>query len=263
VLGGDRPVTLHVPPQYDGAAALPLVVLLHGYTANGPGEDSYLGITAEADKLGYFALSPDGTADPMGNRYWNATEACCDFYGSKVDDEGYLMGLVDEAKAKVNVDPKRIFFVGHSNGGFMAYRLACSHADVIAGVVVLAGEMRKDATGCKPSSPVSVLHLQGTADATILYKGGSLGVAPYPGAEETVGDWVGLDGCSPAADESAPPLDLDVSLPGAETTIKRWGGCSNSSAVELWTLQNGAHIPLFNGSFAPAAVGWVLAHPRP
>jgi poly(3-hydroxybutyrate) depolymerase len=42
------------------------------------------------------------------------------FYGSGVDDEGYLISIIDLVSAKYNVDLKRVYLIGHSNGGFMA-----------------------------------------------------------------------------------------------------------------------------------------------
>jgi polyhydroxybutyrate depolymerase len=262
VLGGARPVTLHVPPQYDGAKPLPLFVMLHGYGAAGPTEDAYLRIAKQGDVSGYFTLTPTGTTDASGKNFWNATDACCGA-GSTVDDDGYLMGLVTEASAKVKVDPKKIFFVGHSNGGFMSYRLACNHADVIAGIAVLAGEMWQDVTKCNPSAPVSLLHIQGTADMTIPYGGGMIGTATFPGAVQSTADWVKFDSCTPTGDTSSPPFDLDTSLAGAETDITKWSGCKQSTAVELWTINGGGHIPVFGPNFGPDVAPWLLAHPKP
>jgi len=201
----------------------------------------------------------------MGQGFWNATDACCNFYGSTVDDEGYLKGVVDEIQSKLSVDPKRILFFGHSNGGFMTYRMACHDSARIAAVAVLAGEMPLDASGCQPTKAVSLIHIQGTADATIHYDGGTVaaGVPPYPSAPTSVGDWVGYDTCDPSADTSGTPLDLDSSLAGAETTITAYHGCKSSSDVVLWTIAGGSHIPTFQPGAVGSVVDWLLAHPKP
>src|SRR5262249_9298088 len=152
-----------------------------------------------------------------------------------VDDSAYLSSLIDEIKARYTVDPKRVYFVGHSNGGFMSYRMACDHADQIAAIGSLAGAMWADTSKCKPSQPVSVLEIHGTADADVLYNG-SVG-GKYPDAVTTVEDWATLDGCSLMPDNSAPPLDLDSSLMGAETTVQRYTqGCKAGGAAELWSI---------------------------
>jgi membrane protein implicated in regulation of membrane protease activity len=56
-----------------------------------------------------------------------------------VDDSTYLHRLLDAVKSAYRVDPTRVYFVGHSNGGFMAYRMACEHATEITAIVSLAG----------------------------------------------------------------------------------------------------------------------------
>ena len=47
--------------------------------------------------------------------------------------------MITAIEGAVTVDPQRIYVVGHSNGGFMSYRLACTRADRIAAIVSLAG----------------------------------------------------------------------------------------------------------------------------
>src|SRR5690348_1869655 len=70
---GDRPFRLHVPKQYRSGGRLPLVVVLHGYTSSAEEADRYFGLTAESDRRGFLYAMPDGTRDPDGHRFWNAT----------------------------------------------------------------------------------------------------------------------------------------------------------------------------------------------
>lgn len=264
-LGGDRPVKLHVPPGYAAGVAAPLVILLHGYTASGSVQETYFGLTALSDSRGFLYAAPDGLLDDEGNRYWNATDACCDFGGTKVDDSTYISSLITQIQARYTVDPKRIFLVGHSNGGFMSYRMACDHPDQIAAIVSLAGAMLSDASKCKPASPVSVLQIHGTADTTVAYDGGQLVPGhTFPGAKATVASWVTIDGCSNTPDTSAPPLDLESKLAGSETTVTKYAtGCKPGGHVELWTIEGGAHIPSLSKTFAPSIIDFLFAHPKP
>ena len=117
-----------------------------------------------AEARGFLYCYPDGTIDRWGNRFWNATDACCDFGNTGVDDAGYLRALIEEIARRFAVDRKRIYLVGHSNGGFMAYRMACQSADLIAGIASLAGTTFLDPSRCAPSEPVNILHIHGTAD---------------------------------------------------------------------------------------------------
>src|SRR5690606_19654583 len=108
---------------YDPAAKAPLVVLLHGYGSSAVQQERYFNLTPESDRRGFLYAIPDGTTDRDGKRFWNATEACCDFYDSGVDDAAYLDRLLDTVTSAYSVDAARVYLVGHSNGGFMAYRM--------------------------------------------------------------------------------------------------------------------------------------------
>ncbi len=238
--------------------------MLHGYTASGALEESYLNLTAVSDAKGFLYAYPDGTIDMNGQRFWNATDACCNFFNSMVDDSAYLSGLISEIAARYTVDAKKVFLFGHSNGAFMSYRMACEHADQIAAIVSLAGAMFADVTQCAPKEPVSILEVHGTADTVIEYAGGTSQGHPYPGATTTVGDWATLDGCTATPDTSAAPLDLDSTLPGAETTVATYAaGCKPGGHVELWAIQGGSHIPAFTATFATSAIDFLYAHAKP
>jgi polyhydroxybutyrate depolymerase len=262
-IGGDRPVDVFVPSSYDGSTAVPLVILLHGYSATGNLQELYFNLQDQAEEKGFLYVHPDGLKDAQNNQFWNASDACCDFANTGVDDSAYLASLVDEISAQYAVDAKRVFFVGHSNGGFMSYRMACDHADKIAAIVSLAGAMPLDTSLCQPSAPVAVLQIHGTADDTILYDGGST-LSKYPSAQQSVDAWVNSNGCNKTPDLSSPPLDLDTGLAGDETSVSQWkAGCQPGGDVELWTLEGGGHIPALSSNFAPGVIDFLLSHPKP
>lgn len=268
--GGDRPVLVRVPPGYDAATPAPLVILLHGYGASGGLEDVYFELSGAALERGAVFAAPTGTMDTLGRPFWNATDACCNFDGTDIDDMGYLIGLSEEIAGAVSIDPKRVYFVGHSNGAFMSHQLACEHADTVAAIAVLAGALTGDTGLCQPSEPVSVLHIHGTLDDTILYEGGTnvgdfsttiTDGPPYPGAVDTVARWALVDGCN-APPQSGSPIDLDVIIEGSETVVDAYGGCDAATGVELWTIQGGSHIPVFSDAIGGTLMDWLLAHPK-
>jgi len=254
----NRPFQLHVPRSYDPATKAPLVVLLHGYQSNPARQEGYFKLAAESDRRGFLYAMPDGTKDQRGHQFWNASEACCDFYGAGVDDSSYLSRLIDAVKAAYSVDPGRVYLVGHSNGGYMAYRMACDHATQITAIVSLAGAAATHAERCKPERPVRVLQIHGTADQTILFEGGSNGGQPYPSAAASLDFWRRHNGCGDQADTSSAPLDLDSSLPGAETAVTTYlAGCRDAGRVELWSIKEGGHIPALSANFAPAVIDFL------
>jgi polyhydroxybutyrate depolymerase len=260
VFGGDRPATLQVPADFDPAMDYPLLVILHGYSVNGVFQQSYLGLADAADGRGILVVAPEGSVDSGGRQFWNASDACCDFDGSGVDDVAYLGGLIEEIAAAYPVDPSRVHLIGHSNGGFMSFRLACERPDLIASIASLAGAASfADPTACTPDRPVSVLVLHGDADATVPYEGSAL----VPGARASATRWAGYDGCGEVL-EPGGALDLDRGLDGAETRVERAPACPDGSGVELWTLEGAGHVPSFaQPTFADAVWGWLDAHRRP
>jgi len=257
-----RPYTVFTPASYDGSTAMPLVVLLHGFGATGAIQEAYFQLQPLAESKGFLYVHPDGTLNAIDKPFWNATDACCGFGRGEVDDSGYLLSLIQQVQAKYNVDPTRIYFVGHSNGGFMSYRMACDHADTIAAIVSLAGDTWLDTAKCSPTEPVSILQVHGTNDATISYTGGSNLGFEYPGAEQSVATWAGYNGCSGTSAATGATLDLEKDLAGAETTVTAFGGCPTDGAVELWTINGAGHIPGLSDEFTPDIVDWLFAHPK-
>jgi len=258
-----RSVDVFLPSRYAPGSLLPLVILLHGYTFNGAEEESYMRFLPLAESRGFLYCHPDGTQEPGGDRFWNATDACCNFIGAMVDDAAFLRSLILEIIGTLGADPKRIFLIGHSNGGFMSYRMACEHADLIAGLASLAGATFLHESDCQPSQPVNVLQIHGTADTLIRYPGGTIGGNTYPGAMETIQLWAGYNGCTDPETDPAPSLDLERGMAGLDTVVTRYNSCPPGGAVELWTIQNGSHVPNLSDEFSPTVVDWLLAHPKP
>ncbi len=257
-----RPFSVIVPKSYTGTKRAPLVVLLHGYGATGAVQDAYFRMQPVAQQRGFLYVFLNGTKDPGGRRFWNATDACCNLYGAKVDDSAYVMAVIDKVQKSYKVDPKRIYLVGHSNGGFMDYRMACDHADKIAAIASLAGATFADTTQCKPAQPVSVLEIHGDADKTIKYPGGQIVGHAYPSAPVTVATWAKYDGCRSPSRSAPEKFDLVTNRPGSETSVSTFPGCPPGVAVELWTMAGAPHIPALSSSFASDIVDFLYAHPK-
>ena len=259
---GRGPVLVRVPSSYDPATPAPLLMLLHGYSSNGAAQEAYMQFAPIAEEFGLIYLHPDGLIDDFGSRYWNGTDACCDFFGD-TDDSGYLRALIEEVRVQLNVDERRVYIVGHSNGGFMSYRMACDHADIVAAIASLAGATFLNPVDCLPTEPVHVLQIHGDADDVVLYNGGCF-VACYPGAVQTTETWAAYNGCAIEGDTSARPIDLDAVIPGNETVITRYEtDCAPGGSAELWTIVGGGHVPNLAADFSLQVVEFLLAHPKP
>jgi polyhydroxybutyrate depolymerase len=265
-----RPYRLLAPSNLDPRQAYPLVLVLHGWGGTSEHVERYYQLDPLADERGFLIAYPQGTEETHRRhfwgghrRFWNATDACCDFYGADVDDVAYLDAVIDDVSAHYRVDAKRVFVMGLSNGGYMSHRYACDRAGRVAAIVSQAGAMWMDATRCKPSEPVAVLQIHGTDDEMVSYDGMS---RRFPSAHQSASDWVAFDHCDAKPDTSAPPRNLVAGslrddVPDAETTSERWTGCRG---VELWTMRGAGHVPLpHQPLWAQTIYDWLAAHPKP
>lgn len=258
-----RPVTPRVPTSYSASTPAPLLILLHGHGMTGAEQDEYLGLGTVATARGLLYVAPDGTANSGGDQFWNATDACCS-PGINVDDSAYLTAVIADVKARYNVDPRRVYIVGHSNGGFMAFRMACDHADKVAAIVSIAGATwsKAQAKRCQPTESVATLQVHGKADQVIKYNGGAIEGVRYPSAVTTLETWARANGCHLTPDRPAPePGTLEVGRPPA--TARAYStGCVGNGHSELWTQPGGEHVPPFVPTFADQLVDFLLAHPK-
>lgn len=261
-----RPYDVHVPPGLDRSRPAPLVVSLHGYGApSGEAHARAFGFAAMADEHGFVLATPDGTVDSHGSRYWNATDACCNFDHAGVDDVAYIAWLIDDAVSKLAIDRDRVFVLGHSNGGFLAHRLACDLAPRLAGAVSIAGAGWKDTSRCAPGEPVSILEIHGDADVIIRMRGGrvfNLPVPEYPSTQETLAGWLAQDSCGVGAQPAPASIDFDDGVPGVETTRLSYRDCRAGVTVDLWTVVGGSHVPHPSRAGLTAIAAWMTAHPK-
>lgn len=249
-VGGDRPVTVNLPDALANPA--PLLILLHSASTSGAHQENYMHLGPIAKKNGIIYIAPDGTVNPEGKRFWNASKSCCNKYKQEVDDVAYINSLIDEISAKTPVDPKRIYLIGHSNGAFMSFTFACK-TNKVAAIVAIAGAMDTE-SNCTPSTPVSLLNIHGTADKTIKIDGGVLNNSPYTSAKSTVTRIALANKCSiPAITKK----DFEPTLKGAETTVINYT-CHTHTHLQYWKIAKGSHSPKLPADFAEQAISFLL-----
>jgi len=257
----ERPASVAIPRDYDPKVTYPLLMVLHGRGQTGQVQAGYFQLFPLVDEKQFVMLYPDGGAlDSQDRRVWNGA-ACCTDPGDPIDDVGYLSDLIEEAAQTYNVDPKRVYLMGHSNGGFMSFRMACEASTLFTAMVSLAGGTWADPAECQPGTPpVSVLVVHGTADTTVPYEG----VESFsPGAIALSERSAASAGCDPDATTPLGTVDLVPMIDGEETEkIGYQTGCDEGLDVELWTIQDGSHFPFFSTDFSDMATDWLFQHSR-
>ncbi len=168
--GRNRAYLVHVPPQYDPAAPMPMVLAFHGGGGNANNMVAFSGLNEKADQAGFIVVYPEGSGRLPRMLTFNAGNCCGKAAESKIDDVAFTRLVLDDLERIANVDRWRVFATGMSNGAMMCYRLAAELSNRIAAIAPVAGPMgTKD---CQPVRAVSVMHFHGDADEFAPFKGG-------------------------------------------------------------------------------------------
>lgn len=245
---------LHLPELAPGAR-VPLLVMLHGLGASAEQIETSSDWLAFAGHNGIAWLAPNGPFDRHGRRFWDAGPSCCNFDHLPVDHVAALAELIQRTVASAAIDPERVYVGGHSNGAFMAHRLACARPDLVRGVVAISGVGPATRSECRTPGALRVLQIHGDSDPIVPYAGGHLfgnsGLPETISAEETVAGWASALGCTEAPVSRA-AVDLEQALPGPETRVRSFPHC-RAGKLELWTVVGGSHYIGFRAP-APAAI---------
>jgi polyhydroxybutyrate depolymerase len=226
--GIERTYILHIPPQYDGTTALPLVLNLHGYGSNAERQAVYSSLPAKADEAGFIVATPNGSGAPQ---FWNNANV-----GGSADDVQFMEDLVDKLTEDLCIDGTRIYATGISNGAAMSQRLACDLPERIAGIAAVAFTFKPLVCGSR--TPVPVIAFHGTEDACVPFEGGPVtcgrGSAGFalPSTEASAANWAAHNGCNPV------PSTTQVT---EHVRAVAYSECRDEVAVILYIVEGGGH----------------------
>lgn len=235
VEGRVRSYLVNLPSNYyDDESTLPLVIGMHGTGGSATQFEIDYRFSEFANTEQFIAVYPEGVQNNgfLGLRTWNAG-TCCDYaMTEKIDDVAFISKLIDTLILTYNVDPKRVYVTGMSNGGMMAYRLACEISDKIAAVAIVSCSMVV-AESCHPSRAVPILHMHSVLDAKIPYTGG-IGIGGYyfPPVDSVLQVWAAENSCS------ATP---QVLINNNDYKLTTWSSCENNATIEFYLTQDGGH----------------------
>jgi polyhydroxybutyrate depolymerase len=233
IYGRDRFFKTHIPLGYTFQKQYPVIFVFHGGLGNPDLIEEQSGFSTKADKEGFIVVYPYGTGSfDKKLLTWN-TWNCCGYADKKnINDVDFINAVLNQIKLKYNVDEKRIYATGLSNGGMMCYLLACELPDQFAAVAPVAGAML-DTINCDPKSEVSFIIFNSADDLHVPYNGGigekSLVDVEYLPVEKTVNFWVKkYDGFLMHRSESTEFL---------KTSYKN----NNGTEIILYKMMHGGH----------------------
>ncbi len=228
--GLQRSYVIHIPPGYTPSQPVALVLAFHGITLDAYEMIRISGFNAQADASGFIVVYPNAAGE---QRSWNGGHCCGEAARQNIDDLGFVRALLQELSTQVNIDPRRIYATGFSNGAIFVYRLACEMADQIAAIApVSATQALEDMQACQPARAVPLIHFHGTDDEPNPYNGGTTpGGVRFVSVADAIRFWVDFNGCPTQAQrQTSGNIHHDVYTP-----------CLGGSSIELYTIVGGKH----------------------
>jgi polyhydroxybutyrate depolymerase len=151
----------------------PLLIVFHGSNQTGEKMRAFSGNVFDelVQKHGFVVVYPDGYKG-----HWNDARLSSNFPTRKagIDDVAFTKALINEIRAKNDIDAKRVFIAGYSNGGQMVIRLIHEWPYSFAGAMIIAATQPVAANfqtfSRETSLPILIIH--GTSDPIVPYNGG-------------------------------------------------------------------------------------------
>lgn len=222
--GKTREYRLYIPESYNSNEAAPLILNFHGFTSSINSQYNQSDFRQLAEDNQFIFVTPQGLGAFAG---W----AINNNFGGSEDDLGFSNVLINKIQDDFNINEKRIYATGFSNGGFFSYRLACELSPRIAAIASVAGSMTKswiDTDQCQPEHPTPILQITGTNDNIISINGN--------GTNESINDvmeyWSNYNN-----GDNTP----EVTQLGGGSTLSIWDNGDNGVTVEFIKVQGRGH----------------------
>jgi polyhydroxybutyrate depolymerase len=236
--GLTRTYTVNLPPNYLQSNQFSVVIALHGGGGDALQFESTSKLTEKADASGFIVVYPEGvkSTGPLGARSWNAGN-CCDYASANnIDDVKFIGRLIDKLIASYKINPKKVYVTGHSNGGMMAYRLACELSGEVAAIAPNASTMVVSQP-CHPTRAMPILHMHSALDTKVPYRGG-IGTGPgtegvfMPSINSVLRTWSQKNLCQTLA---------QVIINNSKYKFTKWSNCTNNVTLDYYLTKDGGH----------------------
>jgi polyhydroxybutyrate depolymerase len=220
-----------------------LIFILHGSGGDGIGiRKGAAHFESVAQQEGAMVVYPDGY-----KRYWNECRKAATSQANleDINDTAFFQSMIAYFTSRYGISPKRVFVIGTSGGGHMAYKLAMVIPESITAISALIANLpTKENMDCVPKQkPVPVMIVNGTKDEINPYEGGEVKIAKVKlgfvqSTEKTFQYWAKLNGYKGKPVRELLP-DID---PADGKTIERYTYFKkNHHEVTLFKVIGGKH----------------------
>jgi polyhydroxybutyrate depolymerase len=211
------------------------LIALHGRLGTGKKMIKQTGFNRIADREGFIAVYPEGF-----KRGWADGRGISHADKRDVDDVAFIDRLINVLEEEFPIDSSRIYIAGHSNGGFMAQRLAIEYPQYFAAIAVVAASVSEWlATRFTSGGMMPILFINGTADTVTPYLGGRQpGGARVLSVEDALKMWAHFNGCK----EAPAVREIHDLKNGPLVSVFTYGSCQDHSQVKLYKIDGGGHV---------------------
>lgn len=222
-------------------------------TSNGAGVSGVpLSVWLEiAEREQLLVVAPDGSKKGWNDSFAHVRNK------PETDDTGMIRGLIAHMIRAHEADPQRVYVIGVSKGGMMAYRLATELGSMLAAFASVLANMPQQSVCAAPVTPISALIVASTRDPLVPYGGGKYFytplLSPMKSIDETIDIWRTLANL-PATGKS---VDIPKSAASNPTSCTRvtWGDNPEQLQVVLLRINGGGHAEPSRSQFYP----WFLS----
>jgi poly(hydroxyalkanoate) depolymerase family esterase len=225
---------VHLPPSFNPATPMPVLVAVHGCLMTGDGLNSMRDMTRFsdlADARGFIVVYPTQNILRNAEECWNFADPTDQVRGS--GEPSLLAGIAQAVVGTYHADAKRVSLIGVSSGAAMASIMGATYPDVFAAVGIFAGcEYACDQAVSKGLSPVDTAKLayaqMGTRARqvpTLIAQGDADTTVPPMYADRLVTHWAAIDdlandGKLDGDVDNVPETRQRVALPGAHPYVE-------------------------------------------
>lgn len=227
-----RTFKIHLPPGYNTNLSFPLVIALHGGGHDADTMEYISKLSIKSDLENFIVVYPNGRK--FLTRTWNAGNCCGNSVTFNIDDVGFIDKMINKLKSDYNIDTTRIYLTGASNGGMMAYRLACEKPERFAAIAPVAATLQTSSP-CLPNFKVPLIHIHSIPDTHVPFYGGhGTGFAGVymPPIDSVLYVWSQINNCS---------TSQDTFYHTNGTLGIRFNNCETCYDVVLYLTSDGGH----------------------